>query len=439
MKKKVSVLPYEKAGDSVRRAVESCGGLDAMPSRARVFIKPNIVYWTRAAAFPKWGVITTSRVVEDIVILLKEKGINDIIIGEGSVTMNPKDRESQKHAYETMGYGLLEKRYGVRAVNIFDRPFQKRDLGDGITLRFNSDILESDFAVNLPVLKTHAQTIVSLGIKNLKGVIDIPSRKKCHNADPEKDLHYHVARLADRMPPMLTLIDGIFCNERGPAFDGRIRRSNLLLASGDVLAADMVGARILGYAPSDIPHLRYAAQNRGRCADLSDIEIIGEQPEDVAMSLQYAFPYNQEKTLPLPMEKMGIRGLAYRPYDLSICTYCSGMNGLILSAIALAWKGKAFDNVEVLTGKIMKASPGMKKTILLGKCMYKKNKDNPDIREMIAVKECPPRPESVIAAFHKAGIGIDPEIIRNMESMPVFFMERYKGREEFTEDFFRIE
>ena len=82
MKKyKVAVVRYEKPFESVRKVVELSGGLDAMPSKARVFIKPNIVFWTRAVAFPKWGVITTSRVVEDIIILLRERGIDDITIG----------------------------------------------------------------------------------------------------------------------------------------------------------------------------------------------------------------------------------------------------------------------------------------------------------------------------------------------------------------------
>lgn len=40
--------------------------------------------------FPKWGVITTSCVLEDMVIILKERGINDITIGEGTVTGKPK-------------------------------------------------------------------------------------------------------------------------------------------------------------------------------------------------------------------------------------------------------------------------------------------------------------------------------------------------------------
>jgi len=114
----VSIVRYEKPLESVRKAVNLCHGLDHLPAKARVFIKPNIVFWTRFTPFPKWGVITTSRVVEDLVHLLKERGIEDITIGEGMVTRKVKDPE------------------------------------------------------------THAQAVVSLGIKNLKGLININSRKK---------------------------------------------------------------------------------------------------------------------------------------------------------------------------------------------------------------------------------------------------------------------
>ena len=246
------------------------------------------------------------------------------------------------------------------------------------------------------MLKTHAQTVVSLGLKNLKGVIDIKSRKKFHNADPVKNLHYWVAKLADPMPPMLTILDGIYTTERGPAFDGRVRRSNILVASRDVLSADMVGAKVLGYEPSEIPHLVHAAQNRNRLPDLADIEVVGEKIEAVASHHKYTFPYNKDETLPLPMEKMGIKGLSYRKYDATICTYCSAINGVVLSAIARAWKGQPWDDVEVLTGKSMQPTPGKRKTILFGKCMYQLHKNNPDIREMIAIKGCPPQPKSII-------------------------------------------
>ncbi|MBW2562747.1 MAG: DUF362 domain-containing protein, partial [Deltaproteobacteria bacterium] len=236
----VSVVRYESPLESVRKTVELSGGFGNLPSNARVFIKPNIVFWTKAVQFPKWGVITTSRVVEDMVGLLKEHGINDITIGEGMVTMIPGDKDTPAHAFKSLGYEKLKNRYGIKYINIFERPFEKVEIEEGLTLNYNKDILHSDLIVDLPVMKAHNQTIVSLGIKNLKGIIDISSRKKCHSPDPEKDLHYHVSRLSDKLPPIFTLIDGIYSLERGPGFDGKMKRSNILVASSDILSADMV-------------------------------------------------------------------------------------------------------------------------------------------------------------------------------------------------------
>ena len=121
-KHRVSIVRYEEPLESVRKAVELSDGLGHLPAGARVYIKPNIVFWTTAVPFPKWGVITTSRVIEDIVVLLKEHGVDDITIGEGMVTADPKDFETPARAFEYLGYGTLKQRYGVKYLNIFERP-----------------------------------------------------------------------------------------------------------------------------------------------------------------------------------------------------------------------------------------------------------------------------------------------------------------------------
>jgi len=435
----VAIVRYEKVLASVRKAVELSNGLENMPANAKVFIKPNIVFWTKATLFPKWGVITTSRVIEDMVIILKEHGISDITIGEGIVAA-PKDTKTPAHAFNYLGYETLKQRYGVKYINVMERPFEKVELSDDVFLNFNTDIINSDFVVDLPAMKSHNQTVVSLGIKNLKGTIDIRSRKKCHSADPDKDLNFYVAKLADKMPPIFTLVDGIYTLERGPAFDGKIRRSDLLLASSDILSADMVGANVLGHPVGTVPHLVHAAATRKRPIDLSDIEVKGEKIDDVASFHAYDFPYSDEEdgNMPVPLAKQGIKGLFYRKYDLSMCTYCSGLNGLVLSAIRYAWKGEPWDGVEVLTGKQMQPAPGMKKTILLGKCMSKLHKDNPDIKEAIPVKGCPPDPKDIIKALHQAGIDADPGLFDQVDMLPGFFMARYQGKPEFDEAFFQI-
>jgi uncharacterized protein (DUF362 family) len=435
----VSIVKYEKPYESVKKAIDLCDGLKHMPANANVFIKPNIVFWTRNCEFPKWGVITTSKVIEDIVEILAEHGVGRITIGEGIVA-DPKDKLTPAHAFEALGYEKLRKKYGVRLINIMERPFEKVSLTKDITLKFNTDIINSDFVVNVPVMKTHNQTIVSLGIKNLKGTIDIPSRKKSHNPDLKKNLDFHLARLGDRMPPMLVLADGIYTSERGPSFDGKIHRSNLLVASSDFLAADFVACSVLGHDPATVPYLAYAAKNHSRPTDLSDIELYGEKLGQVSRRHEFDFVYVSDdlREVPLPLAKKGIKGLFYRKFDNSMCTYCAGFNGLLLTAIAKGWKGNGMKKTEVLTGKVMEPAAGMDATILVGQCMYKKNKNHPNIQKMIPIRGCPPDPNDAEEALRLAGFDVDPQFFSQAESLPCMFMSKYKDRPEFERSFFEI-
>ncbi len=434
----VSLVKYEKPLESLRRALDLCGGLSRVKATDKVFIKPNVVFWTKEAPFPKWGVITTSRVVQDMVALLAEQGVTDITIGEGLVSTGTEAKETAAHAFQTLGYQELAKRYGVKVVNTFERPFQEVEVGPGMKLSYNVDALQADVMVDLPVMKTHAQTMVSLGIKNLKGLIDVNSRKRCHSAEAERDLHFWVSHLAAPFPRLLTVLDGIYTAERGPGIDGTMHRANLLAASWDVLSADLVGTRLLGQNPAAVPHIVHYAARAGRPLDLSDVELAGERIEDHARPHEWTFPYNDDGSLPLALAKKGMAGVAFYKYDSSMCTYCSAINGVVLTSIAMAWRGQPWDDVEVLTGKMMNPRPGANKTILLGKCMYQAHKDNPAIKEMIPVKGCPPQPEKIVEALHQAGIMVDPNILLNIPRLPGQYMARYQGKPEFEEALFQV-
>ncbi|MHA2289132.1 MAG: DUF362 domain-containing protein, partial [Promethearchaeota archaeon] len=320
----VSVVKYEKPLESVRKAVELSKLFDDLPKEAKVFIKPNIVYWS-SGPHPKWGVITTSRVMEDVVTLLNEKGIKDISIGEGFGS-----EEAAQDAFKKLGYNKLKERFGVKLINTGDGPFEKIDMGCDFLVNFASEPLKADYIINLPTLKTHSQAVVSLGLKNLKGFINIASRKKFHNADPVKTLHFNVAKLANNIPPCLTLIDGIYTLERGPSMDGKAHKTGVLIASKDILSADIIGTKVLDIEPSDVPHLVQAAEDRERSTNLSEIEIVGEKIEDVTSHHEWEFIYNEAGDLPLPFYSRQFKGLKYRQYDTTMCTYCSMINGLLL-------------------------------------------------------------------------------------------------------------
>jgi uncharacterized protein (DUF362 family) len=434
---KVALCRFEKNAGTVKKAVEMADAFARLPRGARVVIKPNIVVWINGP-FPKWGVITTSTIVEETVVLLKEYGISDIAIVEGSLQMAFEDTHIGQKAFDGLGYQTLKQKYGVKLLDVWERPFEKVDIGDGMTLKLNSDLLASDFLVNLPVLKTHAQVKVSLGIKNLKGFLNVSSRKKCHSADLKKNLDDMISRLPGLIPPSATIIDGIYSLERGPSFDGKPRKTNLVIASSHPVAADLVGARVLGHDTGDIPYLAKAASDAGLSRDLSGINVMGESIDDVAVFHKFTFPYNEDNTLPLGMEKMGIKGLKFHKYDSTLCTYCSPLIGMLLTTISMSYKGKPFDSVEFLTGKRLRPSAGMKKSILVGQCMCTRNKDHDGPQEIVRIKGCPPDPVQAARALKSIGIDVDPSVLTNFKMAGAFMMERFKDRPEFDDSFYTI-
>ena len=434
---KVALQKFEKNRKIVQKAVESVGAFKNLSVNAKVIIKPNIVAWLDVP-FPKWGVITTSVIMEEVVILLKEYGISDISIAEGSLQMIPGEKNIGQKSFKGLGYLKLKERYGVKLLDVWEQPFEKVDIADGLSLKVNADLMESDFLVNLPVLKTHAQVKVSLGMKNLKGFLNVSSRKKCHSADLNKDLEYMISRLPEFLPPSATIIDGIYTIERGPSFDGKPRKTDLVIASSNILAADMVGAKVLGYDPSDISYLAQTAENMKIATDLSDIEVVGETIEDTASFHKYTFPYNKDNTLPEGMEKMGMKGLKFHKFDSTLCTYCSPLIGMLLTIIGMSYKGKPYDDVEFLTGKRLTPSEDMKKTVLVGQCMCVKNSDYKD-HEIVKIAGCPPKPEQAALALKGIGIEVDPAFFTDFNMVAAFMMERFKGKEEFDASYYTIE
>jgi hypothetical protein len=103
----------------------------------------------------------------------------------------------------------------------------------------------------------------------------------------------------------------------------------------------------------------------------------------------------------------------------------------------MSWKGAPWPNVEVLTGKLMKPTPG-KKSVLIGKCLFEANKGNSELKDAIFVKTCPPSPEKILEALKQSGVEIIPEILMNLDKFPAMFMKKYADKPDFEESFYRI-
>ena len=432
----VAVVKYEKPFESLKKAVNLAGGLDSLPIQSKVVIKPNILMWLEGGNFPKYGAFTTARMIEDLVILLKERGLQRIVILEG-----PAFGELQAAA-KGMGLDVLGNRYGVQIVDVWKNEFVKIKVG-GVPFSISKEFVEADYVVNMPVLKTHEMAMVSLGTKNLKGVIDQSSRKLCHNANPHTDLDYHLARLAEVVPSCFNIIDGIYSLERGPNITGDARRSDIIIASKDLLSGDKVGASLLGIPPQTVPYLSLACERKGRPIDLSDINIKGDIDISSAASphgwLQARSPADD---MPLLLAMAGVKGVTEPRIDKTLCTYCVSALGLYvhMGLLMALNKDKCFDDIEFLFGKCQEPSGTHKHTILLGQCQVNLNGNNPLIKHCVKVRGCPPREQEYLDACKEVGIELPagfPATAQNAASL--FLNSKYKGRQGFDEVFYRIQ
>ncbi len=178
-----------------------------------------------------------------------------------------------------------EKSGVMDVCNYFEVPFinlsqdigipVKGDLKALVNPRFPRTVLKADFLVNLPVMKTHPLTTVSLGMKNMLGVI--PVKKNAYHSKISEAI-CDVLRIKK---PDLTVLDGIIGMEGEGPISGMPKKMDLTMAGEDVLALDVTACRVMRINTAYVEHLQKAAYYGLGEDNPSRIEVKGERVEDV--------------------------------------------------------------------------------------------------------------------------------------------------------------
>ena len=370
----VAIVKYDQTVNALRKAIELCDGFERLKTSDKVLIKPNAAGGLRKGQPPN-GVITTVMIMEDLVALLREYGCTDITIGEGPILL-PEFRWDTAKAYERCGMSALSERLGVPLVDFNEEEFIKVDL-EGRKMKVSKRTLEADFLVNVPVMKAHRQSVVSMGLKNLKGCLHNQSKRNFHRYG----LHRLIALLNTVIKPDLTIIDGIYALHRGP-WGTDAPRLDLVIAGKDVLSCDIVGATIIGFDPKEVPHLMEFAQMTGRSLDVADIDIKGERVQDVATKLEYRFDW-----VPTVIEPHKVKGITMEEAGESVCTACGLTVWMGINSFLRENQGATFDSIEFCVGVGPKAKKESNQVFLFGNCAINANKKRQDA---IRLKGCPP-------------------------------------------------
>jgi uncharacterized protein (DUF362 family) len=392
----VGLVRFNDKGSSLRDAVELADGFADLDKNEPVLIKVNQAWGFLSKKFPLFGFATTARLVEDMVILLKDFGCSNIAIGEGT-TPNAELGSTTAKALRSAGYTDVARRYGVRLIDFNKGPHRKVSLG-GFSAHIAEAVFSAGFLINLPVLKTHAQTKISLGMKNLKGCLDFPSKMAFHRNGLEEP----IARLAALIRPHLTIIDGIYAMANGPDFaTGRSYRADVIIAGKDQLACDMVGARILGIDPNEVDHLVIYAELVNPEQKMSDdtVEIRGASVQELAHLLPW------KRNFLGILDDAGISGLAFQEPGKRTCTGCLTSVRAVLVSFAKDNPGITMDHVEICNGPEVKPLADSRTVFLAGNCSIKANKDIPELAYAHRIPGCPLSSRELFMALIRETLG----------------------------------
>jgi uncharacterized protein (DUF362 family) len=239
----------------------------AVPAGADVALKPNLG-WDMFLP----GAVTSPWVVEGVIRVLREH-VGKLYLVESDQVLVRCERALRQTRMDE-----LCARYGVEWVNMSAGRFVTRAVPDALVLRQVDvpEILTRTVLVTIPVMKTHNKTTITGAIKNQWGCLSKPRHNLHLVLDPALVDLNRVVR------PRFAVMDATIALEGDGPKSGRPRLMDMVLASADIVALDSVQARIMGFVPEEIEHLKLCAQHGLGVLESDRIEIVGEPLEGVA-------------------------------------------------------------------------------------------------------------------------------------------------------------
>jgi len=274
---------------AVEDIFDAAGGKSLLKASRDVYIKPNGID-------SKPYCYTRPELVEAVIAYWKKNGAKNIYLFENSTQGN-----FTRMVFALTGYAEICRSFGVKQIYLDEEKsvrldFRGKNLKEGAKAHEEKGYSQTSFHIpkfivkrlierkdenlyiNLPKLKTHSMAEVTLGVKNQWAFPQQKDRREDHNYN----LPHKLVDVLGYIQPDFTLIEGIEGTVYGhypvTAFaDECIIPFRVLIGSKNVVAADMVGAKILGIDADKVEHLKIAVERgySGGVSSLEDINLMG--------------------------------------------------------------------------------------------------------------------------------------------------------------------
>lgn len=291
--------------------MDALGG-GGIAAGARVLIKPNLL----APAPPEKAIVTHPLLVRAAVEYVLDRGAQPRIADSPALVSFSKVLRESGIAEALQGLPVECREFTSSTTVDIGEPFGRIEIAE--------EALDAEVVINLPKLKTHAQMLLTLGVKNLFGCIVGLRKPEWHfRAGVDREMFARLlVRICRAVNPSFTVMDGILAMEgQGPGRSGSPRELGVLLGSADAVALDRAVCLMLGVEPGRLPTNRAAAES-GDAASALDIQ----KDEGLAFPLCTDFRLPETSSLlfgPRPLHGLMRRHLAQRPVcNEALCKLC---------------------------------------------------------------------------------------------------------------------
>ena len=265
---RVAVVKGSRGHKPVFRALDLIDYRGTLRGIDRVLIKVNFI------TTKTWdtGATTDPIVVEAMILKLKSLPV-EVLVVESDATMTNATK-----AFKATGMAEMCERNNVEWVNLrhlkekVDIPIPGGQVLKKITV---PRLVRESAVISAAKLKTHSSTQVTLGMKNMFGLLPDKLKFKYHL----KGISKVIVDINTVLRPAITVTDGFIAMEGNGPTDGNPIQMDTIIAGVDPVATDATACRVMGFDPYTISHIRRAYEkNLGK---IDQIEVVGDGIEAV--------------------------------------------------------------------------------------------------------------------------------------------------------------
>jgi uncharacterized protein (DUF362 family) len=247
----------------VQKAIKSLGGIRRFVKPGQtVLVKPNIG-WDRA---PEQAADTNPLVVAEIVRMCLNAGAKRVLVLDRTCNQ-------ARRCYKNSGIEQAAENAGAQVRHIIESKFTDVKIHNSDIISswpIYQDALKADVLINVPIIKHHSLSKVTLGFKNLMGLIG-GNRGNIHTDFMTKIVDINLA-----IKPTLTILDGYRVLMRNGPSGGNpedVVLKKTVVAGTDRVAADAVAAQLLGVQPNQLDYLKIAAKKKLGTLDVHKVDV----------------------------------------------------------------------------------------------------------------------------------------------------------------------